>query len=314
MVKKPELLIPAGSTEEARRYIEAGADAVLVGEHRFGMRLPGEVPAEELGALREWAHARGASVYAAVNNIMDNRILPDLKAYMAKLQEARVDGAVFGDPAVLMAARQAAPDVKLHWNAEMTSTNYETARYWGSKGAVRMVLARELNLEETLEIARQLEGTMEVQVQVHGITNIYHSKRSLLQNYKEHQGRFETISREELSKEEGLFLIEQERPNERFPVYEDENGTHIMSSDDMCMLDSLHELMEGGIDSMKLESLLKSVEYNEAVIRSYRKVIDAYTADPAGYEFQEEWLDEIRALQDPNRELSYGFFFKEQVY
>ncbi|AFC32636.1 U32 family peptidase [Paenibacillus mucilaginosus 3016] len=177
-----------------------------------------------------------------------------------------------------------------------------------------MVLARELNLEETLEIARQLEGTMEVQVQVHGITNIYHSKRSLLQNYKEHQGRFETISREELSKEEGLFLIEQERPNERFPVYEDENGTHIMSSDDMCMLDSLHELMEGGVDSMKLESLLKSAEYNEAVIRSYRKVIDAYTVDPAGYEFQEEWLDEIRELQDPNRELSYGFFFKEQVY
>ncbi|MCZ8519018.1 MULTISPECIES: peptidase U32 family protein [Paenibacillus] len=314
MVKKPELLIPAGSAEEARRYMEAGADSVLVGEHRFGMRLPGEVPAEELGDLIGWAHARGARVYAAVNNIMDNRMLPDLRSYMAVLQEKGVDGVVFGDPAVLLAARQAAPGLKLHWNAEMTSTNYETARYWGSKGAVRMVLARELNLEETLEIARQLQGTMEVQVQVHGITNIYHSKRSLLQNYKEHQGRFETVSREELGKEEGLFLIEQERPGERFPVYEDENGTHIMSSDDMCMLDSLHELMEGGIDSLKVESLLKSPAYNEEVVRSYRKVIDAYTTDPQGYEFQEEWLEGIRALQDPKRELSYGFFFKEQVY
>ncbi|WP_163858728.1 peptidase U32 family protein [Paenibacillus elgii] len=313
-MKKPELLISAGSSAEAKRYIEAGADAVLVGEHRFGLRLPGEVTVEELASLVTWAHEHGAKVYAAVNNIMDNDLLPELEKYVGRLQQADIDGIVFGDPAVLMAVRGFASGMRLHWNAEMTSTNYATASYWASKGAARMVLARELNLEETLEIARQLDGSMEVEVQVHGITNIYHSKRSLLTNYKEHQGRPQELEKLELDKEEGLFLIEQERPNERFPIYEDANGTHIMSSDDICMLDSLHELMEGGIDSFKLEALLKSPEYNEVVVCGYRQAIDAYTANPDGYEFQEEWLDAIRALQDERRELTYGFFFKEQVY
>lgn len=314
-MKKPELLIPAGSVDEIREYIEAGADAVLVGEHRFGLRLPGEVTAEELSGVIPWIHERGAKVYVAVNNIMDNDVLSDLTAYIGKLHEQKVDALVFGDPAVLMSVRTAAPGMPLHWNAEMTSTNYATARYWGTKGAVRMVLARELNLEETLEIKRQLASAMEVQVQVHGITNIYHSKRSLLTNYKEHQGREDELSRlTGTGMEDDLFLIEQERQNERYPVYEDPNGTHIMSSDDICMLDSLHELMEGGIDSLKIEGLLKSVKYNVTVLQSYRKTIDAYCADPENYAFQEEWLDAIRELQDPRRELTYGFFYKEQVY
>ncbi|GCL71715.1 peptidase U32 [Paenibacillus naphthalenovorans] len=313
-MKKPELLISSGSAEEAQRYIKAGADAVVVGEHKFGIRLPGEVTTEELRRLVPWAHGYGAKVYVAVNNIMDNGVLPDLEAYLSKLQEIGPDALVFGDPAVLMAVRSAAPGMPLHWNAEMTSTNYATARYWRRKGAVRMVLARELNLEETIDIKRQLADEMEVQVQVHGMTNIYHSKRSLLTIYKEHRGRPEELQKLSLGMEEGLFLIEQERQDERYPVYEDENGTHIMSSDDICMLDSLHELMEGEIDSFKVEGLLKSAEYNETVIRSYRQAIDAYVADPERYEFNEEWLDAIRALQDPRRELSYGFFFKEQVY
>lgn len=313
-MKKPELLISAGSAEEVERYIGAGADAVLVGEHRFGLRLPGEVTVEELGDLVPWAHERGAKIYAAVNNIMDNGVLASLNEYMKKLQELKVDATVFGDPAVLISARIAAPGLPLHWNAEMTSTNYETARYWSSKGASRFVLARELNMEEILEIARQLQGTMEVQVQVHGATNIYHSKRSLIKNYKAHQGRPEEPTDMGLDQDEGLFLIEQERQNERYPIYEDANGTHIISSDDICMLDSLHELMEGDIDSFKIEALLKTPEYNETVIRSYRQAIDAYASNPSGYVFQEEWLDAIRALQDPRRELTYGFFFKEQVY
>nr|WP_186445541.1 peptidase U32 family protein [Paenibacillus cremeus] len=313
-MSKTELLISAGSVEEVRRYIEAGANAVLVGEHRFSLRQPGEVTLAELADIVPWVHGQGAKVYVAVNNIMENAMLDDLSSYIAKLSELNVDALVFGDPAVLMAVRQSAPGMKLHWNAEMTSTNYATARYWGSKGAVRMVLARELNLEETLEIKRELGDAMEVQVQVHGITNIYHSKRSLLTNYQDHQGRPEELNNFDLGMDEGLFLIEQERQNERFPVYEDANGTHIMSSDDICILDSVQELLEGGIDSLKIDSLLKSVEYNVAVVRGYRNAIDAYEADPAGYEFNELWLDAIRELQDPRRELTYGFFYKEQVY
>ncbi|TDF97697.1 peptidase U32 family protein [Paenibacillus piri] len=307
----PELNISAGTVSEAKRYIEAGADAVSVGEHRFGMRLPGSISLEELGGLIPWAHERGAKVYVIVNKIMDNELLPALPDYLRNVQQLGADALVFGDPAVLIAVRHAAPGMKLHWNAEMTSTNYETAGYWGSKGAVRVVLARELNMDETLDIKRKLTS-MEVQVQVHGVTNIYHSKRSLVTNYEAHQGR----AAQKLDKglDQGLFLIEQERKDERYPVYEDENGTHIMSSDDMCMVENLHELIEGQVDSLKIEALLKSVEYNETVVRSYRQAIDAYIRDPEHYEFQEQWLDAIRELQDPRRELSYGFFYKEQVY
>ncbi|OXM86792.1 peptidase U32 family protein [Paenibacillus rigui] len=309
-MNKPELYITAGSTEEIRKYIEAGADAVAVGEHRFGMRLPGEVTLKELEESIPWAHERGAKVYVVVNKIMDNELLPQLPDYLRRVQELKADAVIFGDPAVLISIRQAAPGMQLHWNAEMTSTNYETASYWGSKGATRVILARELNLEETLEIKSKLTS-MEVQVQVHGITNIYHSKRSLVTNYQAHQGRGEQTLK---GIDDGLFLIEQERKDERYPLYEDVNGTHIMSSDDICMLENLHELMEGHIDSFRIESLLKPTDYNETVLRSYRQAIDAYCADPEHYEFQEAWLDAIREKQDPRRELTFGFFFKEQVY
>jgi U32 family peptidase len=313
-LKKPELLIDAGSVEEIRRYMEAGADAVLVGVHAFGLRLPGEVSAQELAGILPWVRERGGKVYVAVNRIMENGLLAELTDYVRSMHELGVDAFVFGDPAVLIALRSAGVNgVPLHWNAEMTSTNYETARYWGRKGATRMVLARELNLEETLEIKKQFGDEMEVESQVHGITNIYHSKRSLLTNYGEHLGRSE-LRELGTGLDEGLFLIEQERKDERFPIFEDASGTHVMSSDDICMLEGLNELMEGGIDSFKVESLLKSVEYNETVLRSYRKAIDAYVLDPEGYVFQEEWVDAIRELQDPRRELSFGFFYKEQVY
>jgi U32 family peptidase len=315
MMYTPELLIDAGSLEEAKRYIEAGAKAVQVGEHRFGMRLPGEVTLEELAELIPWAHERGAKIYVVVNKIMENDILSELTPYVKRVHELKADALVFGDPAVLIAVRTAgATGIPLHWNTEMTSTNYATAQYWARKGATRMVMARELNLEETLEIKQQLGDSLEVQTQVHGITNIYHSKRSLLTNYQDHLGRPEELKGLDTGMDEGLFLIEQERKDERFPVYEDPNGTHIMSSDDICMLEGLNELMDGGIDCFKVEALLKSVEYNETVLRAYRKAIDAYVANPQQYEFQEEWLEPIRALQDPRRELTFGFFYKEQVY
>jgi putative protease len=309
-MNKPELHISAGTVEEVRRYVEAGADAISVGEHRFGMRLPGEVTLKDLSDLIPWCHERGVKVYVMVNKIMNNELLPLLPDYLRQVKELGADAAIFGDPAVLIAVRRAAPGLPLHWNAEMTSTNYETAKYWGSRGSKRVVLARELNLDETLEIKNKL-ASMEVQVQVHGITNIYHSKRSLVTNYEEHQGRAQDTSK---GLDDGLFLIEQERKDERYPLYEDENGTHIMSSDDICMLENLHELIEGHIDSLKLEGLLKSPEYNETVVKSYRHAIDAFCADPEHYQFQEQWLDAIRELQDPRRELTYGFFYKEQVY
>jgi len=303
--------------EELVRLMDAGADAFVLGESRFGLRLAGEFDRRLMAEAVALAAPRGVRIYAAINNLMDNKIIAELPEYMASLAEAGVAALVFGDPAVLMAAKTALPAIGLHWNAEMTSTNYATANFWGRRGASRVVLARELNMEQVLEVKRNT--ALEVEVQVQGITNIYHSKRSLVNSYIEHhngsgQDGNRLPRKLDADKAEGLYLIETERQSERYPIYEDANGTHIMSSEDICMLESLHELLEAGIDSLKVDGFMKSIAYNEATVRAYRKVIDTYNADPDGYVFNEQWLDEIRALQDPNRELSFGFFYKEQVY
>lgn len=310
MSNKPELLAAAGSTAEVRAYLDAGANAVVVGEDRFGMRLPGSMTLEEIREAAELAHSRGSSIYVCVNNLMTNELLNDLPDYIRSLGEIGIDAVEFNDPSVLTAVKEHAPKVKLHWNAEMTATNYSTANYWGSKGASRVILARELNMDEVTEMKPRLE--LEAQVQIHGMTNIYHSKRRLVKSYMAHQGR--PVEEGNLGKERGLFLIEAERQDEKYPIYEDMNGTHIMSSEDICILEDLHLLMAAGVDSFKVETLLKPRHYNEIVLRTYRKAIDTYAADPSGYAFQEEWLDAIREVQDPERELSFGFFYKEQVY
>ncbi|WP_046227115.1 peptidase U32 family protein [Paenibacillus dauci] len=309
MSNKPELLVTVSSMEELRRLAEAGADAFLVGEERYGMRMPGEFTREDVAEAAAYVHAQGKRIYVAVNNLMTNDVLDELPAYIAALRDAGVDGVEFGDPSVLAVVREVAPEMALHWNAEMTSTNSSTANYWGRKGATRAVLARELNMDEITGMMDKMQ--VEAQVQVHGMTNIYHSKRQLVQSYMEHQGR--PVSGD-LGLQRGLFLIEAERRDEKFPIYEDSNGTHIMSSEDICILEDLHLLMEAGVQSFKIEGILKSTAYNEAVVRAYRQAIDAYAADPDRYEFDEEWLDEVRRLQDPERELGFGFFYKEQVY
>ena len=235
--------------------------------------------------------------------------LKELPEYVQAIGRIGVHAVEFNDPSVLAAIKEHAPDIRLHWNAEMTSTNYATANYWGTKGASRVVLARELNMDEITEMVPFLK--VEAQVQVHGMTNIYHSKRSLVQSYLAHQGR---PVEGYLGKERGLFLIEAERRDEKFPIYEDQNGTHIMSSEDICILEDLHLMMEAGVQSFKVEGILKPIAYNEAVVRAYRKAIDTYEADPDAYAYNEDWLREVRELQDPERELSFGFFYKEQVY
>lgn len=311
MGNKPELLAPAGTLAELQSYIQAGANAILVGEAKFGMRLPADMSPKDIAEAVNFAHNNGAKIYVCVSNIMTNELLKDLPTYIAEISALGIDGIQFGDPAVLQTVKEIAPQIPLHWNAEMTSTNYSTANFWGRKGASRVVLARELNMDEITGMHPELQ--VESEVQVHGMTNIYHSKRSLVASYMIHQGR--PVSEDEyLGKERGLFLVEAERPDEKFPIYEDVNGTHIMSSDDICILEDLHVLLASGVSSLKIETLLKPVHYNETVIRTYRKAIDTYFEHPDDYEFNESWMDDIRDVQDPERELTFGFFYKEQVY
>jgi len=304
------LLISAGSVGQIERYVRAGATAVLVGESRFGMRQPGDIAANELKAGVAAAHGLGAKIYVNANKLFRNNEVDLLPDYLRTVQEAGADALVFGDPAVLLNARQYAQGLPLFWNAEMTGTNSSSASYWGRRGASRAVVARELNEEEIADL--KAKAGMEIQVQVHGMTNIYHSHRNLLQSYLEHLGREATLIRKGADK--GLFLVEAERPDEKFPVYEDDNGTHVMSPDDICLLEALPELIQAGVDSLYIESLLKSDEYNETVLRSYREALDRWKRDPGGYSFDERWLDDIRKLQSSDRELGFGFLYKEQVY
>ncbi|MBD3917828.1 U32 family peptidase [Paenibacillus sp. PR3] len=311
-VKKPELLVTASNLEELQRLIAAGADAVLIGDSRFGTRVPGDFTHEQMAEAVSIAKQanRDVRIYVAMNNIVDNKMVEELPAYVTELERIGVDAVAFGDPAILMAVRANAPKLKLHWNAEMTSTNHDTANFWGRRGATRFVCARELNMEQIAGMKARTD--LEVQVQVHGMTNIYHSKRSLVQSYMDFKKLAEGANAN--GDEADMYLMEADRPDERYPIFEDSNGTHIMSADDLCMIENLQELMEANIDSFKIEGLMKSVDYNETVVRAYRTAIDAYCKDPEHYRFQEEWLEAIQAKQHPDRELSYGFFYKEQVY
>ncbi|MFB5268053.1 peptidase U32 family protein [Paenibacillus enshidis] len=309
MADKPELLVTAASPGEAVQMLDAGADALLIGEDRFGMRLAGSFTPDEIKDTVEIAHARGAKVYVSMNNLMTNDLLREIPDYVQMLGSIGVDAVEFNDPSVLAAVKEYAPHIALFWNAEMTSTNYSTANYWGEKGASRVVLARELNMDEITGMIPDLK--IEAQVQVHGMTNIYHSKRRLVASYMQHQGR---PVEGDLGKDRHLFLIEAERREEKFPIYEDINGTHIMSSDDICIIEDLHLLMAAGVHSFKIEGLLKPTAYNEAVVKAYRTAIDSFFNNSEDYAYDEAWLDEVRRLQDPERELSFGFFYKEQVY
>lgn len=312
-MKKPELLIPAGSISEVQQYLEAGADAISIGNQEYGLRLPGSLTAEEMKEAVSIAHGMNRKVYAAVNTLLHNDKLKGLEEYLLQLNEIGVDAVEYADPAVLMTAKKVIPNMPLHWNAEVIATSINTLRYWATKGIKRAVLSRELNMEEVLAIKGELDLDLEIEAQVHGMSCIFHSKRPLVTSYFQHLGKDAVI--EGKGKERGLYLREEKRDDIFYPIYEDESGTHIMSAEDICILDNLDELIDQGIDSFRIEALLKPTDYNVTVLKAYRQAIDLYAEDPDAFFGQlEEWKAEIEALQDPKRPLSTGFYFKELVF
>jgi putative protease len=309
-MKKPELLVTPTRVEDIPPLIDAGADAFVVGEQRYGLRLAGEFSREDVKKAIELAHSANKKVYVAMNAIFHNEKVDELEGYIAFLKEAGADAIIFGDPAVLMAVRAAAPDMPLHWNTETTVTNWYTANYWGRRGSVRAVAARELSMDELIEMKENAE--VEIEVQVHGMTCMFQSKRTLLGNYFEYQGKAYEIENRKHNK--NMFLHDKERDN-KYPIFEDENGTHIMSPNDICIIDELQDMIEAGIDSFKIDGVLKTPEYIIEVTKLYRKAIDLCAEDPQHYEeVKDELLAKIEEIQPENRPLDTGFFFKETVY
>ncbi|UPM55327.1 peptidase U32 family protein [Gottfriedia acidiceleris] len=308
---KPELLVTPTNLNDIDKLADAGADAVIIGEQRFGLRLAGEFNREAVKEAVEIAHKKNVKVYVAMNGVYHNEILDEIEDYIAFLRDANVDAIVFGDPAVLMSVRAIAPKMQLHWNTETTATNWFTCNYWGKRGSKRAVLARELSFEAVAEIKENAK--VEIEVQVHGMTAMFQSKRSLVGNYFEYQGKNLEIV-EQKKYEENMFLVDHER-NNKYPIFEDQNGTHIMSPNDICLVNELEELVDAGIDSFKIDGVLKSSEYIIEVTKLYRQAIDLCVEDRKAYEeIKDELFDKIEAIQPVNRPLDTGFFFKETVY
>ncbi|TDL77280.1 U32 family peptidase [Rhodococcus qingshengii] len=309
-MKRTELLVTPLSVNDILPLAEAGADAFVVGEQRYGLRLAGEFNREQVKQAIELAHSKQKKVYVAMNAIFHNEKIDELSDYFKFAAEANADAIIFGDPAVLMTAREAAPNMKLHWSTETLGTNWFSCNYWGKKGAKRAVLAREINMDSIVEIKENAE--VEIEVQVHGMSCMFQSKRSLLGNYYEYQGKVMEIENRKMEK--NMFIHDKEREN-KYPIFEDENGTHIMSPNDICIIDELQELLEAGVDSFKIDGILKSSDYLIAVTKAYREAIDLFFEDPDQYDDKkDELLEAIEAVQPENRKLDTGFFFKETVY
>jgi len=305
-----ELLVTPKSVNHIEVLIEKGADAFVIGEQKFGLRLAGEFNREAMREAVNLAHSKDKKIYAAVNGLFHNYHLNAVESYIEFLHEINVDRIIFGDPAVIMFVKNQDNPIPLNWDAETLVTNYFQCNYWGKKGAKRAQLARELNLEEILNI--KANANVEIEVQVHGMTCMFQSKRMLLGNYYTFQERQLKIERNLVADE--LLLYDEERDN-KYPVFEDYNGTHIMSSHDICLIEELDPLLEAGIDALKIDGVLQSEEYINVCTEQYREAIDLYNEDPEAYEDEKFMLvDPIEAIQPEHRPFDEGFLYKQTVY
>lgn len=316
-MKRPELLVPAGSLEVLKIAVIYGADAVYIGGEAFGLRAKAKnFTIEEMSEGIAFAHEHNAKVYVTANIFAHNDDLPQIRTYFSQLKEIRPDALIISDPGVFAAAREICPDIELHVSTQANSTNYETFRFWHRLGAKRVVCARELSLKELQDIRGHIPDSLEMEAFVHGAMCISYSGRCLLSNYltgrDANQGECTHPCRWNYA------VVEEKRPNEYFPVYENERGTYIFNSKDLCMIGHIPALVRAGIDSFKIEGRMKTALYAATVARTYRKAIDDYFTSARLYEQNMPWyLKEIAS--GTFRQFTTGFFFgkpseEAQVY
>ncbi|MCI8829431.1 MAG: U32 family peptidase [Lachnospiraceae bacterium] len=306
-MRKTELLIPAGSLDVLKTAVIYGADAVYIGGEAFGLRAKAKNFSN--GEIQEgiaFAHERGVKVYITANILAHNQDLAGVEAYFNELKEMSPDALIISDPGVFAIARRVLPQMELHISTQANNTNYGTYRFWHDLGAKRVVSARELSLAEIKEIRANIPEDMEIESFIHGAMCISYSGRCLLSNYftgrDANQGACTHPCRWKYA------VVEETRPGEYMPVYENERGTYIFNSKDLCMIEHIPELMEAGIDSFKIEGRMKTALYVATVARTYRKAIDDYRKDPALYRSNLEWYKE-EIGKCTYREFTTGFYF-----
>ncbi len=306
-MRKLELLIPAGSLDVLKTAVIYGADAVYIGGEAFGLRAKAKnFTKEDMKEGIAFAHERGAKVYVTANILAHNEDLPGVEAYFEEMKEVRPDALIISDPGVFAIARKILPDMELHVSTQANNTNYGTFLFWYNQGAKRVVTARELSLKEIKEIRDRIPEDMEIESFIHGAMCISYSGRCLLSNYfvgrDANQGACTHPCRWKYS------VVEETRPGEYMPVYENERGTYIFNSKDLCMIEHIPEMIEAGIDSFKIEGRMKTALYVATVARTYRKAIDDYLESPEKYRANMEWY-KAEIGKCTYREFTTGFYF-----
>ncbi len=301
--KKPELLAPAGDWEKLQMAVLYGADAVYLAGTSFGMRsFAGNFSDEELPRAVEFAHRRGVKVHATVNTMPRSGEVDRLPEHLEKLNDAGVDALILADLGAFTLAGKYAPRCQRHISTQQSIANYACAQAWFDLGAQRVVLARELGMDEIREIRRRVDPALEIETFCHGAMCVSYSGRCLLSNYMtgrdSNRGACAQPCRYQYA------LMEEKRPGEYFPVFEDEKGTYIMNSRDMCMIDHLDDLMDAGVDCLKIEGRAKSAYYAAIVTGAYRHVLDDAAA---GRPIDPVWRDEVEHVS--HRHYSTGFFY-----
>lgn len=307
MARHPELLIPASSLEVLKTAVIFGADAVYIGGEAFGLRAKAKnFSMEEMKEGIAFAHEHDVKVYVTANILAHNYDLAGVRTYFEELKEIGPDGLIIADPAIFEIAKEVCPEIERHISTQANNTNYGTFQFWYKQGASRVVTARELSLEEIKEIRANIPEDMEIETFVHGAMCISYSGRCLLSNFMvgrdANQGACTHPCRWKYS------IVEETRPGEVMPVFENERGTYIFNSKDLCMIEHIPELIDAGVDSLKIEGRMKTALYVATVARTYRKAIDDYQKDPKLYEQNMPWyLDQISNCT--YRQFTTGFFF-----
>lgn len=315
-MKKPELLAPAGDLEKLKIAVKYGADAVYFGGEAFSLRAgAGNLTYEEMEEGIAFAHERNVKCYLTINIFAHNRDIEPLTEYLKKISRLDIDAFIVSDPGIISMIQTIIPDAEIHLSTQANMTNYMTARFWHQMGIKRIVLARELGFDEIRQLRENTPENLEYEAFVHGAMCISYSGRCLLSNFMierdANQGMCAHPCRWKYA------LVEEQRPGLYYPIEEDERGTYILNSRDLCMIEHIPELVQSGICSLKIEGRMKSIFYVATIISAYRKAIDAYCEDPEGYVFDERWMQEVKKVS--HREFTTGFYFhnptnKDQNY
>jgi U32 family peptidase len=301
-VKKPELLAPAGNMEKLKVAIRYGADAVYLGGKAFGLRnMADNFTLDELREAVDYAHAAGVKVYLTLNAFPGNDDIAALEEHLREIADIELDAYIAADPGVIALIREISPEREIHLSTQANTTNWRSARFWQSQGVKRVNLAREMSLPEIRETARKCD--MELEAFVHGAMCISYSGRCLLSS---------AMTGRDANKGEctqpcrwNYAIVEESRPGEYFPIEENDGGSFIFNSKDLCLIEHLPDLVQSGVSSLKIEGRMKGIYYAASVIRIYRAALDSYCEDPAGYRLKPEWLEELAKVS--HRGYTTGF-------